>query len=29
MALIAPDTTPEEIDRHTRVFGEAVRELCG
>jgi glutamate-1-semialdehyde 2,1-aminomutase len=29
MALIAPDTTPEDIDRHTRVFGEAVRELCG
>jgi len=29
MALIAPDTTPEDIDRHTRAFAEAVRELCG
>ena len=29
MALIAPDTTAEDIDRHTRAFGEAVRELCG
>jgi glutamate-1-semialdehyde 2,1-aminomutase len=27
MALIAPDTTPADIDHHTRVFGEAVREL--
>jgi glutamate-1-semialdehyde 2,1-aminomutase len=29
MALIAPETTPEDIDRHTRTFSEAVRELCG
>jgi len=27
MALIAPDTLPEDIDRHTRVFAEAVNEL--
>ncbi|HKB08411.1 MAG TPA: aspartate aminotransferase family protein [Candidatus Polarisedimenticolia bacterium] len=29
MALIAPGTTVEEIDGHTRQFGEAVRELIG
>jgi len=29
MALIAPGTTVEDIDRHTRVFGEAVGELTG
>jgi glutamate-1-semialdehyde 2,1-aminomutase len=28
MALIAPETTPEDIDRHTQVFAEAVKELC-
>ena len=27
MALIAADTTPEDIDQHTRVFAEAVKEL--
>src|SRR6266571_6412112 len=27
MAIIAPDTTPGDIDRHTRVFAEAVGEL--
>jgi glutamate-1-semialdehyde 2,1-aminomutase len=29
MALIAPETTPEDIDHHTRVFGEGVKELLG
>jgi len=27
MALISPDTTPSDIDQHTRVFSEAVQEL--
>jgi glutamate-1-semialdehyde 2,1-aminomutase len=29
MALVAPDTTTGDIDHHTRVFGESVRELVG
>ena len=29
MALVSPGTTDEDIDLHTRVFGEAVRELIG
>ncbi len=29
MALIAPETTPEDIDHHTRVFADSVRELLG
>jgi hypothetical protein len=27
MALVAPDTTPEDIDFHTAVFREAVETL--
>jgi hypothetical protein len=27
MALMCPQTTREDIDRHTKVFGEAVVEL--
>ena len=27
MALISPDTTPSDIDHHTRVFAEAIQEL--
>jgi len=27
MALISPDTTPSDIDQHTRVFAEAIQEL--
>jgi glutamate-1-semialdehyde 2,1-aminomutase len=29
MALMSPSTTPEDVDRHTEVFGEAVDELLG
>ena len=29
MALVAPDTTPEDVDRHTRVFAESVDDLLG
>jgi len=29
MALVAPDTTIEDVDRHTRVFAEGVDELLG
>ena len=29
MALIAPETTNDDIDRHTRLFAEAVRDLIG
>jgi glutamate-1-semialdehyde 2,1-aminomutase len=29
MALIAPDTCVEDVDYHTRVFGEAVKRLLG
>ena len=29
MALIAPETTEGDIDHHTRVFREAVRDLVG
>ena len=29
MALMSPATTPEDIDYHTKVFREAVRELAG
>ena len=27
MALMSPDTRAEDVDRHTEVFREAVREL--
>jgi glutamate-1-semialdehyde 2,1-aminomutase len=29
MALMAPSTTEEDVDRHDEVLGEAVRLLCG
>jgi len=29
MALMSPSTTPEDVDRHTEVFGEAVDDLIG
>jgi glutamate-1-semialdehyde 2,1-aminomutase len=29
MALMSPATTPEDVDYHTKVFREAVRELAG
>ena len=29
MALIAPDTTPDDIDHHSRVFAAGVKELLG
>ncbi len=29
MALVAPDTTTEDVDLHTRVFAESVDELLG
>ena len=29
MALMSPDTTEADVDRHTAVFGEAIRELVG
>jgi glutamate-1-semialdehyde 2,1-aminomutase len=29
MALMSPATTPEDVDRHTDVFGEAADELIG
>jgi len=29
MALMCPDTSEGDVDRHTEVFGEAVRELYG
>jgi glutamate-1-semialdehyde 2,1-aminomutase len=29
MALVAPDTTTEDVDRHTRVFAESVDEMLG
>jgi hypothetical protein len=29
MALMSPATSPEDVDRHTQVFGEAVDELIG
>lgn len=29
MALIAPDTTPEDVDHHTRVLAESVKDLLG
>jgi glutamate-1-semialdehyde 2,1-aminomutase len=29
MALMCPATTEADVDRHTTVFGEAVRELAG
>jgi glutamate-1-semialdehyde 2,1-aminomutase len=29
MALISPDTTPEDVDYHTKVFREAVQSLFG
>jgi glutamate-1-semialdehyde 2,1-aminomutase len=27
MALMSPDTTDADVDRHTELFGEAVRKL--
>jgi hypothetical protein len=29
MALIAPQATAEDIDRHTRVFRESVAQVAG
>jgi glutamate-1-semialdehyde 2,1-aminomutase len=29
MALMSPATTPEDVDYHTKVFREAIRELAG
>jgi glutamate-1-semialdehyde 2,1-aminomutase len=29
MALMSPQTEPDDVDRHTRVFREAVREISG
>jgi len=29
MALMCPDTTEQDVDRHTKVFGEAADELMG
>jgi glutamate-1-semialdehyde 2,1-aminomutase len=29
MALMAPQTSTEDVDLHTKVFREAVRELVG
>jgi hypothetical protein len=29
MALISPATMPEDVDRHTEVFGQAADELVG
>jgi glutamate-1-semialdehyde 2,1-aminomutase len=29
MALMCPETTPSDVDRHTKIFGEAVGELVG
>ncbi len=29
MALMSPETSEADVDRHTEVFGEAVRELAG
>jgi glutamate-1-semialdehyde aminotransferase len=29
MALMSPATAPEDVDYHTKVFREAVRELIG
>jgi glutamate-1-semialdehyde aminotransferase len=29
MALMSPDTTEADVDRHTEIFGEAVEELFG
>jgi len=29
MALMSPATTPEDVDRHTEVFGQAADELVG
>ena len=29
MALVAPDTTTEDVDLHTRVFEESVADLLG
>jgi hypothetical protein len=29
MALMSPVTSEGDVDRHTRAFGEAVRELVG
>jgi hypothetical protein len=29
MALIAPETNPDDIDRHTDVFRESVKALLG
>jgi glutamate-1-semialdehyde aminotransferase len=29
MALMSPATSEGDVDRHTRAFGEAVRELIG
>jgi glutamate-1-semialdehyde 2,1-aminomutase len=27
MALVCPETTAADVDLHTRIFGEAAREL--
>jgi hypothetical protein len=29
MALMSPATEPEDVDHHSKVFREAVRELAG
>jgi glutamate-1-semialdehyde aminotransferase len=29
MALMSPQTENEDVDRHTKVFGDAVREISG
>jgi glutamate-1-semialdehyde aminotransferase len=29
MALMSPQTDPDDVDQHTRVFREAVKELVG
>jgi glutamate-1-semialdehyde 2,1-aminomutase len=29
MALMSPATAPEDVDQHSKVFREAVRELMG
>jgi len=29
MALMSPSTAPEDVDCHSKVFWEAVRELVG
>jgi glutamate-1-semialdehyde 2,1-aminomutase len=29
MALMSPATSPEDVDSHSKIFREAVRELIG